>query len=103
MMTTCFSTGCGTYWPCFRISTRRAPRSSCCAWSGVEVGGELRERRHLAVLREVEAQRAGDLLHRLDLRVAADAADRDADVDGGADARVEEVGLEEDLTVGDAR
>src|SRR6185369_8818606 len=35
---------------------------------GVEVGAELRERRHLAELREVEAQRAGDLLHRLDLR-----------------------------------
>ena len=28
---------------------------------GVEVGAELREGRHLAVLREVEAQRAGDL------------------------------------------
>jgi hypothetical protein len=67
----------------------------------VEVGGELREGRHGAVLREVEAERAGDLLHRLDLRVAADAADRDADVDGGADAREEEVRLEEDLPVGD--
>ena len=68
---------------------------------GVEVGGELRERRHGAVLREVEAQRAGDRLHRLDLRAAADAAHRDADVDGRADARVEEIGLEEDLPVGD--
>ena len=58
----------------------------------VEVGAELGEGRQLAVLREVEAQRAGDLLHRLDLRVAADARHRDADVDGGPDAGVEEVG-----------
>src|SRR4051812_40777814 len=68
---------------------------------GVEVGAELREGLELAVLRQVEAQAAGDLLHRLDLRVAADARHRDADVDGGADARVEEAGLEEDLPVGD--
>ncbi len=59
-MRICFSTGSGTYWPCLRISTRRAPRSSCLRVVGVEVGGELREGRHLAVLREVEAQRAGD-------------------------------------------
>ena len=67
----------------------------------VEVGAELRERRQLAVLREDEAQRARDLLHRLDLRVAADARHRDADVHRRADAGVEEVGLEEDLAVGD--
>ncbi len=45
--------------------------------------------------------RAGDLLHRLDLRGRADAADRQADVDGGTDALIEELGLEEDLAVGD--
>jgi len=28
MMATCFSTACGTYWPCFMTSTRRTPRSS---------------------------------------------------------------------------
>jgi hypothetical protein len=39
----------------------------------VEIGAELREGRQFAVLRQVQAQRAGDLLHRLDLRVAADA------------------------------
>ena len=62
---------------------------------------ELRERGELAVLREVETQRTGDLLHRLDLRVAADSRDRDADVDGRADALEEQVGLQEDLAVGD--
>src|SRR5438067_1577983 len=67
----------------------------------VEVGAELRERRQLAVLRQLEAQAAGDLLHRLDLRVAADARDGDADVDGRALACVEEVRLEEDLPIGD--
>ena len=68
---------------------------------GVELGAELGEGLELAVLREVEAQLAGDLLHRLRLRVAADPRDRDADVDRRPDARVEEVGLEEDLAVGD--
>ncbi len=58
----------------------------------VEVGAELGERLELAVLRQVEAQRAGDLLHRLDLGVAAHAGHRDADVHGRADAGVEQVG-----------
>src|SRR5436190_17051439 len=66
----------------------------------VEVGPESRERLELAVLREVETQRACDGLHRLDLRVAADAADADADVDRRANTGVEQVGLEEDLPVG---
>ena len=68
---------------------------------GVEVGAELRERLEVAVLRELDLQAAGDLLHRADLRVAAHARHRDADVDGRAHARVEEVRLEEDLAVGD--
>ena len=67
----------------------------------VELGAELGERLELAVLGEVEAQAAGDLLHRLGLSGAADAGDRDADVHGRADAREEQVGLQEDLPVGD--
>src|SRR5260221_3015774 len=66
---------------------------------GVEVGAELRERLEGAELGEVEPQPARHLLHRLDLRIAADAADRDADVDRGAHVRVEQVALEEDLAV----
>src|SRR5690606_18975016 len=50
---------------------------------------------------EVEPQRAGDLLHRLDLRVAAHARDGDADVDGRAHAGEEQVGFKVDLAVGD--
>src|SRR5207244_672344 len=62
---------------------------------------ELREGGQLAVLRQLEAQGPGDLLHGLDLRVPAHAGDRDADVDGRPLARVEQVRLEEDLAVGD--
>ena len=68
---------------------------------GVELGAELGERLELAVLREVEAQPPGDLLHRLRLGVPADARHGDADVDRGPDARVEEARLQEDLAVGD--
>ncbi len=67
----------------------------------VEVGRELREGREFAVLRKVEADAAAELLDDLGLRGAADARHRDAGVDGGADAGVEQVGLEEDLAVGD--
>ena len=99
--TTWCSTGNGVYCGCLSSSTRRAPRSSCCLRRLVEVGAEGGERLELAVLREVQAQAAGDRLHRLDLRRAADAGHRDADVDGRADTGVEQVGLEEDLAVGD--
>src|SRR5262245_35472529 len=40
---------------------------------GVEVRTKLRERRHLAVLRELALDAAGDLLHRFGLRGGADA------------------------------
>src|SRR5207237_1786073 len=62
---------------------------------------ELREGCKLAVLREVEAERPGDLLHRLYLRRAADARDGVADVNRGAYPTVEEVCFEEDLPVRD--
>ena len=68
---------------------------------GIEVGAELGESLQLAILGLVHLQRAGDLLHRLDLRLAADARHRNADIDGGAYAAVEEVGLKEYLAVGD--
>ena len=94
-------TGHGWYCGWFSVATIRSPRASACCVAGVELGAELRERLELAVLREVEAQAAGDLLHRLRLRVAADAGHRDADVDRRLHAREEEARLEEDLAVGD--
>ena len=67
----------------------------------VEIRAELREGGQLAVLREIELQRGADLLGGLDGRRESDARDREADVDGRTNAGVEEVGLEEDLAVGD--
>ena len=67
----------------------------------VELRAELRERLELAELRQLEPQLAGHLLHRLRLGVPAHARHRDADVDRRADARAEQVALEEDLAVGD--
>src|SRR3954466_2979862 len=68
---------------------------------GVEVGAELRERRHFAVLRQLALDLAGDLLGGLGLRRGADARHRQTDVHRGADALEEQVGFEEDLAVGD--
>ena len=56
---------------------------------------------NLAVLRQEELQGTGDLLHGLELSGGADTRDGQADVDGGADTLVEELGLQEDLSVGD--
>ncbi len=67
----------------------------------VQVRAELSERRQCAILRQAEAQRAGDLPHGFDLRVAAHAAYGKPDVDGRPDVRVEEVGFEVNLAVGD--
>ena len=47
----------GWYCGCFRISVSRLPRLSCFCVAWIEVAAELRERRQLAVLREVEPQR----------------------------------------------
>ncbi len=58
----------------------------------VQLGAELGEGFQLAEGGEVEPQAAGDLLHRGDLGLAADARDADADVDGRPDAGEEQVG-----------
>ena len=55
----------------------------------------------LAVLGVDQLQGAGHLLHGLDLGVAADTGHRDAGVDGRHDAGVEQLGLQEDLAIGD--
>ena len=68
---------------------------------GVHVAAELRKGFQLTVLRLVDLERSGHLLHRPDLGVAAHARHGDAHVDGRAVALVEEVRVEEDLAVGD--
>src|SRR5216683_1236682 len=52
---------------------------------GVEVGAELRERRHFPILRQLALDAAGDLLHRLGLCRGADARHREPDVHGRTD------------------
>src|SRR6266480_1469447 len=53
------------------------------------VGSKLREGRELAILRHVQTQRTSHLPHGFDLRVAADPADRNTDVNGGTNAGIE--------------
>lgn len=67
----------------------------------VQVGCKRRERFQFAVLRQVQTQRAGHLFHGLDLRRTAHAGHRHTDVDGRPHTLVEQVGLQEALTVGD--
>ena len=68
MLMTCLSTGIGAYWGCLRISTVRAPRSSCFFVAASRSDANAAERLELAVLREIEPQTTGDRLHRFDLR-----------------------------------
>src|SRR6185312_6282829 len=67
----------------------------------VEIGGELGERRELAILREGETDTAAELLDDVRLGGATDTRHRDAGIHCRTDAGVEEVGLQEDLTIGD--
>src|SRR5438552_1368043 len=67
----------------------------------VELRAELGERLERSELRQVEPDPAGDVLHRLDLRVPADPRHGDADVDRRADAGEEQLRLEVDLSVRD--
>ena len=81
MMMTCFSTGIGLFCGLLEHLDDTLALIEALLGIRVEVGAELRERLQLAVLRIRQLERAGDLLHRLDLRVAADTGYRDAGVD----------------------
>ena len=98
---TCFSTGSGWYCGCLMISDSFSPRVS---WSRVALSRSDANWAKAASARywaRSSLSGAGDLLHRLGLGGRADARDRDADVQRGPLAGVEQVGLEEDLAVGD--
>src|ERR1700761_2659670 len=82
---TCSPTGDGWYCGCLSSSTSRSPRSSCA----------------FDVASKSEAEASRHLLHRLDLRRATHPGHRHTDVDRGSHTLVEQVGLEEHLTVGD--
>lgn len=67
---------------------------------GIKIGTELGESGNLTVLGEEELQGTGDLLHGLDLGSGTDTGDGQTDVNGGTDTLVEQLRLQEDLTVG---
>ena len=68
---------------------------------GIEVRAKLGKGSNLTVLSKLELHLAGNLLHGLGLGSGTDAGHGETDVDGGADTLVEELSLEEDLTVSD--
>src|SRR4029450_737889 len=65
-----------------------------------ETPAELRDRRKLPVRRQLETQRASDLPHGSDLRRTAYAGHGVPDVDRRPYALMEQIRLEEDLSVG---
>ena len=69
--------------------------------SRIQVGCEHGEGFQGTVLGQGDLQRAGDLLQRLGLCRATDSGHGDADVDSRTLVRIEQVGLQEDLTVSD--
>ena len=101
MVSTCFSTGIGHVLGLLEDFHQPLAAVELGLGGLVQVGTELGEGRQLAVLGQVQLDRPGHRLHGLHLGGAADAAHRDADVHGRADARVEQVGFQEDLAVGD--
>merc|ERR1719384_529714 len=68
---------------------------------GVKIGTELGEGSDLTVLGELKLHGTGDLLHGLGLGSGADTGHRETDVDGGSDTLVEQLSLQEDLSVSD--
>ena len=101
--TTCSSIGNGGYCGCLSSSTRRAPRASC------GLATPRRGRRRTPRTPRARGTAPGrarsvpaTLLHRLDLRRAADAGHRDADVDRRAlTPALNRSDSQEDLAVGD--
>lgn len=67
----------------------------------IKIGTELGEGGDLTVLGQEELKGTSDLLHGLELSGGADTRHRETDVDGGTDTLVEELGLQEDLTISD--
>ena len=66
---------------------------------GIEIGTELGEGGDLTILGELELKRTRHLLHGLDLGGGTDTRHRETDVNGGADTLMEQLSLQEDLTV----
>ena len=67
----------------------------------IEIRAELGEGSDLSVLGQLELEGTGELLHGLDLCGRADTGHGETDVDGWADTLMEELSLQEDLSVSD--
>lgn len=68
--------------------------------SSIEIGTKLGESSNLTVLGQEKLQGTSDLLHGLKLGSGTDTRDGETDVDGRSDTLVEQLGLQEDLAVG---
>ena len=101
MLITCFSTGSGENWFCFSNSTSRWPRFNCACEALSRSDPNCAKAASDRYCARSSRKRAGDRAHGFDLRASADAADRNTDVDGGTDVRVEQIAFEIDLSVGD--
>ena len=98
---TCSSTANGEYCGCLSSSVRRSPRASSRC---VEASRSEPNFAKAAISRYCASSPLigpATCLHRLDLRRRTHARHRDADVHRRTDALVEQIGLQEDLAVGD--
>lgn len=66
----------------------------------IKIGTELGKGSNFSVLGQEELEGTGNLLHGLNLGSGTDSRDGKTDVDSGSDTLVEELGLEENLTIG---
>ena len=99
--TVCSSTGYGEYCGCLSSSISRPPRSSC--WRDAASRSEANIA-NASIARNCARSTLSEpvtLLIALTMRGATHAGHRHADVDGRALVGVEQVGLQEDLAVGD--
>ena len=67
----------------------------------IKIGTELGEGGNLSVLGELELHGTGNLLHGLDLGSGTDSGHRETDINGWSDTLVEELSLQEDLSISD--
>ena len=67
---------------------------------GIQIRTELGEGSDLTILSELELEGTGELFHGLNLGGRTDTRHGKTDIDSGTDTLMEELGLEEDLTIG---
>ena len=91
---------CTERWGIQLVSTYTLTTVEGLLGSSIKIGTELGEGSDLTVLGQEELEGTSDLLHGLELGSGTDTRDGKTDVNGGTDTLVEELSLQEDLTVG---